>query len=98
MTEKNAWFNPLNLKKRRGIAIISVIPRATINTKLASSRPMFRSCFSRRQPWINFRWCLLAIFTNNQRFQVAFAALRLLYQVSWILRLYHWVFLRIRPR
>jgi hypothetical protein len=33
--------------------------------------------------------CLLAIFINNQRFQVAFVALSLLYQVSWILRLYH---------
>ena len=33
--------------------------------------------------------CLLAIFINNQRFQVAFLPLSLLYQVSWILRLYH---------
>jgi hypothetical protein len=33
--------------------------------------------------------CLLAIFIDNQRFQVAFVALSLLYQVSWILRLYH---------
>jgi hypothetical protein len=32
--------------------------------------------------------CLLAIFISNQRFQVVFVALSLLYQVSWILRLY----------
>jgi hypothetical protein len=33
--------------------------------------------------------CLLAIFINNQRFQSAFVIISLLYQVSWILRLYH---------
>ena len=33
--------------------------------------------------------CLLAIFISNQRFQSAFVIISLLYQISWILRLYH---------
>jgi hypothetical protein len=33
--------------------------------------------------------CVLAMFISSQRFQGAFVAISLLYQVSWIVRLYH---------
>jgi hypothetical protein len=33
--------------------------------------------------------CILAMFVSNQRFQGSFVVVSLLYQISWILRVYH---------